>query len=142
MNVMLKRAKEEGSGGEEEVREARELVQRHGEGYPHSGNLSQGSCSLSGCMKETWTRPESRPGHRIPYTGIRHLDNAQIVKYQSQNEAGFMCKVYNFPCVTLLSLHSLHWCTTLCLTLLTWQQHYCLLGCSQRLQQCDFDEYT
>lgn len=43
----------------------------------------------------------------------RTRDIVLIVEYQSQNEAGFMCKVYNFPCVTLLSLHSLHWCTTL-----------------------------
>ena len=51
--AMLKRAEEEKSDGVEEVREAMKLVQRHGEGCPHSGNLSQGSCSLSGCKRGT-----------------------------------------------------------------------------------------
>ena len=55
---VLERAGEEGRWVAE-AGAARELVQRHGEGCPRSGSLSQGSGSLSGCRRETWTRQES-----------------------------------------------------------------------------------
>ena len=67
--VMLKRAEEkEEICGVEEVVEAGELVGIHGQGCPHSGNLSQGSCTLSGCKRGTWTHQESRPGNSVQYT--------------------------------------------------------------------------
>ena len=62
---MLERAEEKGSWVVEATA-ARELVQRHGEGCLHSGNLFQGSCTLSGCKKETLICQESRPGKKTP----------------------------------------------------------------------------
>ena len=67
--VVLRRAEEEEiCYGVEGVVEARGLVGIHGQGCPHSGNLSQGSCTLSGCMRGTWTHQESRPGNSVQYT--------------------------------------------------------------------------
>ena len=57
---MFERAEEEGSWIAEAAA-ARELVKRHEEGCPRSGSLSQGSCSLSGCRRGTWTCQESLP---------------------------------------------------------------------------------
>lgn len=74
----FQRAEEERSG-EAEAAEAGELVQEHGEGCPRSGTLSQGSCSLSGCKRETWTHQESQPGKSTQLYSTGN-DNGEITK--------------------------------------------------------------